>query len=205
MKSKWLIVVLIAAACIGRGVRAEAQQQRSQEQPPEQTSFGSELVPGEAFIDKPVAISAEALSVLRSSDTVLRCLENGDTRREQVLASWFLGSEIHLDGPGEVDLIVLPNLPKIIADTVSSAQNGTCMLGAHTGPFWVLRKRDGRYEILFETNTEVLEVLDSKSNGYRDLQETTILRDRTVTITNRFDGKKYKFAERQDAPADQNH
>lgn len=194
MLSKWFVQFLIFSALLG--CRLEAQE-ASKNLQAEQTSFGIEAAPGEKLIDKPVSIPEEALRALKISDTLLgHCYGHRLTKPKSVLTSWFIGSEVHLAGPDEVDLIVMPR------DMNVSPSPNVCLLGAHTAPFWVLRKRNGKYEMLFETDAEYLEILDSKTNGYRDIEEETYFISATVTNTNRFDGKKYRFFERRDTPVE---
>jgi hypothetical protein len=164
----------------------------------EQVNFNSEIgLPGEVFVKRPVEIPEGGLEVLRNTERIRRCLKTGRLKPEEVPSSWFVGSEIHLDGSNEVDLVVLPNVPKIVAhDFPPNLDPGVCQLGAHTGPFWVLRNSGGHFELLLETNVQFLGVMDSKTKGFRDIRGDTGFVDGIDSITYRFDGTRYKAAER---------
>jgi hypothetical protein len=103
---------LLAAvtACAG-------EQTAKKENEPEQTVFGADPQP-QGFIRKPVQVPPAALQVLRDSlgRGAVNCLKHNGITADDVPASWFVASEIHLDGPEEIDLIVQPNLPKIGTD-----------------------------------------------------------------------------------------
>jgi hypothetical protein len=174
-----------------------AAQKVAKEQPSEQPNFGSEAVPGEVFISQPVEIPESILEVLRTTNTVSHCLKQGRIKAEQVPAVWFVGSQIHLNGAEEGDIIVLPNVTKMVARE-SPDLEGRCLLGAHAGPFWVLRNKGGKYELLLETHGDSLQVLDSITKGYRDLKALTLFSDKAISTTFRFDGEKYKPSERQE-------
>jgi hypothetical protein len=142
---------------------SQAKDQHAQQTPPqEQTSFGSE-----APVRSPVTIPDDALLVLTDflGQGTTNCLKNmAKLTPERVPASWFVASEIHLNGPNEVDLIVQPN-----NDTRELGSG--CLRGAHVVPFWVLTK-GRRYELLLATDADALQVLDSRTNGHRDIQTT---------------------------------
>lgn len=148
---KLLARALIVMALFGTGVAAQKVATNQQR---EQTTFGSDVIPGEVSMKKPVEISQGALLVLRNTKKVRVCIEAGRMTPEQVPASWFMGSEIHLNGPNEVDLIVQPR------DLPEKPSANRCLYGAHAGPFWVLRRMGGRYELLLETNADGLFVLN---------------------------------------------
>jgi len=139
----------------------------------EQTSFGIDWLPDEAFMEKPVEIPSGAMRVITDSlpRGTINCLSLHKISPEQIPLSWFAGSEIHLDGPGEVDFIVQPDIPKIVAREVPLNEGAGCLLGANIGPFWVIRKNpSGRYSLLLATYALGLQVLDSRTNSYRDIQ-----------------------------------
>lgn len=187
----WLLVL---AAVPGSGV---AGQETAKDQQSEQTSFGAEAAPGEVLIKKPVQVPDAALQVLR--DTLVRgtlnCIKNRDgLTAEQVPASWFVGSEIHLSGPGETDLVVQP------ADMTreSPPPYNTCLFGAHVVPFWVIRENpSGRYSLLLETYAVGLDVLDSRTNGYRDIQTEDTTAVTYTTILYQMAVAQYQLAEKK--------
>src|SRR5216684_1587669 len=98
-----LVCIVLAGTRMLPGQHTVANAPRGQEQ----SQFSVELVP----IRRPVSLSGAALSVLSHDERVASCLESLGLRPEQLPADWFTASEIHLDGPGERDLIVSPSGP----------------------------------------------------------------------------------------------
>jgi hypothetical protein len=145
---------------------------------------------------------AAALLVIRDSFVRgdLNCLKHFGTTPDEVPASWFVASEIHLDGPDEIDLIVRPNVLRIAAPDLPLREASVCMLGASVIPFWVLRNNSGRYGLLLETHALTLEVLDSRSNFYRDIQATAHTAAAHTTVLYKMSDAQYQFAERKTEP-----
>jgi hypothetical protein len=187
---------LLAAvtACAG-------EQTPKKENEPEQTVFGADPPPGE-FIRKPVQVPPAALQVLRDSlgRGTINCLKHNGVSADDVPALWFVASEIHLDGPEEIELIVQPNLPKIGTDELPHHQAFGCVLGANVGPFWVLGNINGRYGLLLATYALGLEVLDSRSNFYRDIQATAATAGTLTTVLYKMSVAQYQVAEKKSEP-----
>jgi len=74
------------------------------------------------------------------------------------------------------------------------------MLGANVIPFWVLRNISGRYGLLLETHALGLEVLDSRSNFYRDIQATAATAGTHTIVLYKMSDAQYQFAERKTEP-----
>jgi len=93
----------IFAPCVVRQTSKKVDQ-------PEQTIFGSDAGSPEEFTQKPVEVPAAAVQVIQDSFVrgTLNCLKHFGTTPDEVPASWFVASEIHLKGPEEIDLIVSP-------------------------------------------------------------------------------------------------
>jgi hypothetical protein len=168
----------------------------------EQTIFGSDAGSPEEFTRKPVEVPGAALQVIRDSFVrgTLNCLKHFGTTPDVVPASWFVASEIHLDGPDEIDLIVRPNVLRIAADKTPLHEASGCMLGANVIPFWVLRNTSGRYGLLLETHALELEVLDSRSNFYRDIPAMAATAVAHTTVLYKMSDAQYQFAERKTEP-----
>lgn len=168
-------------------------QNSANDREPEQTIFDAEPDLGEILVKRPVEIPDSALQVLRDTLTggTFNCLKAMGTTPAQAPASWFRASAVHLNGPNEVDLIVLPNVPNI-AKLPSPAG---CLLAAHGGPFWVLGPgiASGRYGLLLATYGLRLEVLSSRANRYRDIQVGS---GRTTALY-KFTVQQYQLAEKK--------
>lgn len=200
MGCRRLALSLVLVTLFSCGVQAQKPEKDDQ---PEQTSFGADVGPRE-FMRKPIEIPVAALEVLRDTLSMDRgtvnCLKKEDIAPEQVPASWFLASETHLDGPGEIDLIVQPNLPKIPPGGPPNVPEARCLLGANVGPFWVLRNTRGRYGLLLETYALGLEVLDSRANGYRDIQTVSSTAVTRTTLLYKMAVAQYQLAQKKTEP-----
>jgi hypothetical protein len=171
-------------------------QHTADDQELEQTIFDAEPNQGEMLVKRSVEIPDSGLQVLRDTLTggTFNCLKARGTTPAQAPASWFLASAVHLNGPNEVDLIVLPNVPNIAKPT----NPGGCLLPAHGGPFWVLGPgiASGRYGLLLETYGLRLEVFSSRTNRYKDIQ---IGSGRTAALY-KFAVQQYQLAEKKTEP-----
>jgi hypothetical protein len=192
------LMVIVATLLVSE---ADTQKLASEQERSEQTKFAPDAWrPGRQFVENPVEVPAGALQVLRDtlSRGPLNCIKGHGTTPDQVPASWFVGSVIHLDGPEEVDLIVQPNIPKMIARELPLA--ASCLLGANVSPFWVLRSIGGRYSLLLETYVLTLGVLDSRTNAYRDIQTISSTAVTRTTFLYKMDVAQYQLAEKKTGP-----
>jgi hypothetical protein len=105
----------------------------------------------------------------------------------QRLSAWFIASKIHLGGPSETDLVVLGN-----------PRPGDAYLCFYTpagiGWFWVFRRTAGQPKLILKAPGNVLEVLTTTHDGYRDIQTMTVGQAGRyiTTVTFHFDGKRYQ-------------
>jgi hypothetical protein len=159
----------------------------------EQSSFSTEEAPGVPLVKRPVPIPHSVLRILETDDHVTSCLEGEDNSptREHPLASWFLASEIHLDGPNETDLIILPS-----SDATSHYMCFHYVEGA--GWFWVFRKNDKGYQLVLKAPGHGLNVIPTKYKGYRNIETGSLAQAGRfiTTVTFRFDGKRYQEYQR---------
>jgi hypothetical protein len=196
MRSRQLFWCLILTMLVADSIGGALARNSKNDQKTEQTVFDAEPDSGEMHVKRPVEIPDSALEVLRDtlSRGTVNCLKSRGTTPEQVPASWFLASAVHLGGPNEVDLIVLPNVPNV----AKPGTPGGCLLPANGAPFWVLGPgiASERYGLLLATYGLRLEVLDSQTNGYRDIQTGTI---RTALLY-KFTVHQYQLAEKKTEP-----
>lgn len=168
-------------------------QHTKPKEPKEQSEFGIELevVP----IQRPVTLPQEALDALSKDERVASCLENDELSAEELPANWFAASEIHLDGPNETDLVVLPGdrLPDTPPDEPSA---NACLLGANTGQMWVLRQTRHGFKLVLSQIGLGLTVLAARSNGLRDIQIGAAVGGYADSIGYKFDGQSYTIADR---------
>jgi hypothetical protein len=159
---QFALMILVAAMPTSLG--AVQKQSAGKRFAPEQSHFGSE-----EEIDRPTAVPEEIVQTIRQ------------IRKEpyEIQPEWLQASEIHLDGPNEIDLIVV----------------GTGGLrGAHIVPFWVFRKKQTGYELVLATGGDALSVLKTRWKGFRDINGYGIglAGAEITTVTYRFDGQRYQ-------------
>ena len=157
----------------------------------EQSSFSVELEISP--IQKPAALSEEALQALAKDNHIRSCLDSQNLPPEKLPANWFIASLIHLHGPNELDLIVLPSgrLPETAKGEISA---NACLVGASTGGFWVLRQTPAGFQLVLSQMASGLSILKTRSNGLRDIQLYTHASVSEHAITDfRFDGIQYRL------------
>jgi len=124
------------------------------------------------------------LQVLSKDETVAACVKENPISHSGSLASWFVASQIHLNGSDETDLVVLP---------ITQGDRLMCFHSVEgIGWFWVFRPIGGRYELALKTAGLGLSILDSRHSGYRDIQSGGQVGKRSTRSMFRFDGKAYR-------------
>jgi hypothetical protein len=170
MRSNRLIGVFLTLLTALMFREAHAQVPRRSQR--EQSRFGAEVA-----IRRPVEIPAEVLSILREDKRNQGCLREGESPTN-IISSWFVGSRIHLNGDSKRDLVI-------------TAKN-TCLLGANLVPFWVFRNTSQGQELVLSVSALGLDVLNTKTNNYRDIRTGTATARTVHTVIFKFDGRKYR-------------
>jgi hypothetical protein len=173
-------------------VLAQGLQEGSHvEAPVEQSIFAMEGI----TISRPVDVPSSAVAILRQDPFVRSCVQEGQSA-DSIPSQWFVASEVHLRDIRTTDLIVQPRQL-----TESPAANA-CLYHAHALPFWVLAQTKNGYALLMKESTQRLEILDRRSNGYRNIEtlmSTTLGRIRSIFV---FDGHKYRVFKKFSLPAE---
>lgn len=141
-------------------------------------------------------LSRAALDALSKDKRVASCLKMNNLNPQELPANWFVASEIHLDGPDERDLVVLPGgrLPDTPAGEVS--QNA-CLVGANVAQMWVLRNVQNHFQLVLSQIALEMEVLQARTNGLRDIKVGAVVgMAYDASIIYKFDGQTYKIAAR---------
>lgn len=171
----WISLVLMTQASIALGAPKQ-----------EQTLFNADPSEG---ITHPVPVPDPILETLTKDVSVVACVKDNPIPSNTALASWFAASEIHLNEPNETDIVVLP------------AAQGSPYLCFHSaegiGWFWVFRKTGRQYEPVLKTSGLGLRVLDSKHNGYRDLQSESQIGGTNTETVFRFENGRYRVHQRK--------
>ena len=159
----------------------------------EQSEFGIELE--DEPIRRPAELPRAALDALSKDDRVAGCLRDNDLTAKQLPANWFAASEIHLAGPNEVDLVVLPTgrVPDTPPGEISPSM---CLIGANTAQMWVLRKTQTGFQVVLSQNGLGLSVLSSRTRDFRDISVGAMVGGYGSDIEYKFDGKSYQMAGR---------
>lgn len=152
----------------------------------EQTSFDADP---SAQITRPVPLPDSVLQILAQDSEVVACRQENPLPPGTSLASWFVASEIHLDGPHEADLVVLP------------LSQGNLLLCFHSaegiGWFWVFHQVGAHYELVLKTAGLGLIIRDVKHRGYRDIWSGAAFGTHSSETTYRFENGKYREYRRQ--------
>lgn len=174
MKARATVRVL-TLALIGALVTITTEpQQTKKSTAPEQLRFGLE-----ELVRHPVPLPQAVLKILRDDGEVRssRCVSEDD-QGHAISTSWFEASQIHLDGPDEVDLLV-------------KAKDG-CLFGANIGPFWIFRNTSQGYKLVLTVSALSVDILRNKTNGLRDVSAGAVAGGQAVSVSFKFDGQKYK-------------
>jgi hypothetical protein len=155
----------------------------------EQSTFAAEVVP----LSHPVDLPKSALQVMKKNVFVLSCLKGGSSP-ENVPGEWFVASKIYLRPTEEADLLVMPR------QTSKSPADNACLFQAHSMPFWILIRNGTGYVVVLEEHVQVLRVLRSSSNGYRDIETKVSNLNESTTWIFGFDGQKYVLMRKVSSP-----
>ena len=183
--------VLTITACLLCWPQLSAAQDAKANNQPEQSDFSYDGEP----VQRPVDLTRAALDALSKDKRVASCLEYKGMNSEDLPADWFIASKIHLGGPDEEDLVVLPHdpLPEPHASEISP---NVCLIGANTAQMWVLRRMESDFELVLSQLGLGLSVLSTRTNGFRDIQVGLVVAGYNDEFDYKFDGTSYQIAGR---------
>jgi hypothetical protein len=165
------VLALVAAVAVSRAQKP---------QPAEQTYFeeGGKL-------QNPEPLSPEALQALLAHQPSSALDEDAEDRLEKDPDKFFHAAAVHLNSPEQVDAVAL----------------GVCPLcGADNGWFWVIRSARKDPKVVLFANGNSIELLDTQTNGYRDIRSSWSSPNETQTDTYHYDGRRYKLWKHKTAP-----
>jgi hypothetical protein len=128
-------------------------------------------------VEHPAPLPDEILKALRADTRLTGCLQTDNVT--EAPASWFSASEIHLHANDQVDFVVLPV--------------NQCLFGASVAPVWVFGKTANGYDLIMKTDTLQVEILNSRTNGYRDINVSSITVTEIMVARFNYDGQKYQL------------
>src|SRR5471030_543390 len=102
MKSRW-IYLLIFLGIVGSACAETRKHSKSYEQ----IEFSAE----DSAVKQPVSIPGDVKEQLSRNEVVQTQLENENLPAENLPASWFLASKVHLSSTRRTDLIIVANSP----------------------------------------------------------------------------------------------
>jgi hypothetical protein len=147
----------------------------------EQTSFDAD---SSRQITHPVPLPDSVLQILARDNDVVACRKENPIPPGASLASWFVASEIHLTGPDEADLVVLP---------VAQESPYLCFHSVEgIGWFWLFRQVGAHYELVLKTAGLGLIIRNTRHHGYRDIQNGMAFGTHSSQTTYRFENGKYR-------------
>ena len=138
----------------------------------EQTVFGSD----DDKWDRPVPVQEAVLQILK---------EANHASASEFSAGSLLASEIRLNGPKEVDLVLM----------------GIGKLGlAHAALFWIFRNTSQGYKLVLSPGGDSLRILDSRWNHFQMVKVQNNTAITTTTAAYRFNGREYQLYSKKTKP-----
>lgn len=170
MNRYWLTLCVLILGGASLMWSAQAENGKSKEQ----LLFSAE---DETF-DHPLPIPRGVLEILRKDTQVLQYLEAVKKSPDELTGRPFLASQVHLDGPDELDLIVM----------------GIDRLrGANVATFWVFRSLNNQFELVLKITAHGLRVETSRWKGLRNIEAGTVTGSKVYIDVHKFDGTRYKL------------
>jgi len=145
--------------------------------PADQNSF-SEAGP----LENPVPLAPEVLKVLLETDAAKEGLAYATAAQRANPAQLFRAAQVHLSQADEVNLVVIGICP---------------MCGADNAWFWVIGSATKNPRIILVAGGKELQLLDSSSKGYRDIQSVWSSPSETDTSLYHFNGVQYELRKRK--------
>jgi hypothetical protein len=175
-----LVVFLFTASCLGSvrssdrpfpGSSDDGLHFTVNQNDHSQTSFGAEQP-----VQKIASLPSTVLEILRGDERNKSCLSTTGAQA-YISASWFVASSVRLRLNRDSDLLV--------------TSNNSCLNGANVAPFWIFRKQGARYELILKATGLVLDLLDTRTNHYRDIRLTSLSANREYISLYKFNGNSY--------------
>jgi hypothetical protein len=130
--------------------------------------------------EHPAPVSPEVLRVLVKSDAAKDILDSAAESGQADTGQLFRAREVHLGRGKDVDLVVIGRPPKP---------------GLDPDWFWVVRSAQRNPQVVLYAGSSTLKLLESRTNGYRDIVMISPLASRTRCVTYHFDGNRYDVSQ----------
>jgi hypothetical protein len=154
----------------------------------EQTTFAED-----EDIENPVPVPPAVLALILEDDMAKEALETANESVRKDASQCLRAAEVHLAGSGEIDMLVIGSSPMAAADAAW---------------FWVVRSVNQKPQVVLRAAGNTIALLDTRTNGFRDVGTAWASASQSSQSTFRFDGAVYKetdasFSPRSDADDDQ--
>ena len=153
---------LLLVLCVGCGRQAK-----------EQTRFSA----GDDAVENPIAMPSNIADLLSKDPFVRTTMEQERVSSDSFPSDWFQVSELHLSRSEEPDLIVVGDGP---------------LRGANITTFWLYRPVQDGYELLLKPSAYLLDIKESRSHQYRDIELSSTTATMTTISVLKYDGRKYR-------------
>jgi hypothetical protein len=131
---------------------------------------------GKAIL-QPMALPADVLKILLETKQAIQGLDQASEAQRRNPSLLFHAAEVHLSRHDQLDLVVVGVPP---------------MAGADTGWFWIVRSVRKNPQVVLFTDANSLEIMDTKTNGSRDIRCIWSSPAETNYTIYHFDGESYK-------------
>jgi hypothetical protein len=133
---------------------------------------------------KTVSLPSNVLRALLQTKEVKEALSSAPPQRKEKPNQFLRAAEVWLSSPDEVDYVVMGRFP---------------FSGADNSWFWVISYARKTPSILLWTGGNSLEILNNRTNGYRDIRSRWSSASATETSDYHFNGVKYRLWEKTEA------
>jgi hypothetical protein len=174
--SRTVLALALSVVAIGISVAQDKEAHPAHEQ----TTFAEDEP-----LRHPVRLSTDVLKVLLSTNEAKNALANASDSQQKNAAHLFQGTKVHLNGPDEIDLVVIGIPP---------------MAGADNGWFWVVRSANKNPQVVLFVGGNTLELMDSRTLGYRDINTIWASPSVTKEMIYHFDESRYKLWKQKSTP-----
>lgn len=168
---RFLTAIFLASA-VAVVAMAWATPARETPRVAEQTTFTNMPV------QDPVTPSAAVLRTILAAHPAREAFAALDDSQRANPGQLFQAGEVHLSQSGQMDLVVVGLGP---------------MRGADTTWFWVVASADKEPQLVLFSGGDSLELLNSKSHGYKDIRTAWSSPTETETTIYNFDGSEYQM------------
>ena len=140
------------------------------------------IIPKVNAFEHEVPLPPDVLKALMNDDGIKAKLQYATSYQRNHPAELFFASEARLGQPDEVDFIVggMPSLCGVSFDW-----------------YWVVRPTPYKPRVILFATGNVFEVMDSRTQGYREFRTVGGTDSETDVAVYHFDGKKYKLGKKK--------